>query len=126
MSEFTGGCLCGAVRYEGSDVQFGGDCYCTDCRKSSGTSHGSFMFMPADKLSVTGELTSFERHADSGNTVTAHFCPTCGSHIHEFNSAMPGMAVLLASTLDDPEVYRPVVTVYTSRAPSWSRSSRPA
>ena len=36
----TGGCLCGAIRFEGeADAQFQAKCYCTDCRKTSAAGH---------------------------------------------------------------------------------------
>ncbi|MGE5302839.1 MAG: hypothetical protein ACM3TN_05890 [Alphaproteobacteria bacterium] len=41
---FTGGCLCGAVRYECSaDALFMGNCHCRDCQKAVAvrTSHAS-------------------------------------------------------------------------------------
>ena len=34
---------------------------------------------------------------------------------------MPGMVFPRASSLDDPEVFQPKFTVYTSRSPSWDR-----
>ncbi len=35
---FTGGCLCGQVRYEAlGDPIYAGHCYCADCRKASGS-----------------------------------------------------------------------------------------
>ncbi|RYD89156.1 MAG: aldehyde-activating protein, partial [Sphingomonadales bacterium] len=35
---FTGGCLCGAVRYEAAGEPIvSGHCYCSDCRKASGS-----------------------------------------------------------------------------------------
>ena len=32
---------------------------------------------------------------------------------------MPGMIFPRASSLDDPEVFQPKFTIYTSRSPSW-------
>jgi hypothetical protein len=43
MTSFAGGCLCGSIRYEGSEPQGGGYCHCDDCRRSSGTGHCSHM-----------------------------------------------------------------------------------
>ena len=45
MSEaFTGGCACGAIRYEisGKPV-FMNHCQCQDCQRRSGTGHGSYL-----------------------------------------------------------------------------------
>lgn len=120
--ELTGGCLCGVVRYTSSAAPgMVGDCYCVDCRKSSGTSHCTHAVVPADALTVSGEVKFHDRPADSGNMVSRGFCPVCGSAIYSTNSAMPGMAFIRASSLDDPDLIAPQMTVYASRAPQWAR-----
>lgn len=118
----TGGCLCGAVRYASrAEPGMTGHCYCTDCRKSSGTDHCTHVMLPKDGFSVTGELRFYDRPADSGNMVSRGFCPVCGSPVYSTNAAMPGHVFLRASSLDDPEAARPGLVVYASRAASWSR-----
>ncbi|MEE9381242.1 MAG: GFA family protein [Hyphomonadaceae bacterium] len=116
----TGGCLCGAVRYEcAADPMMTGHCHCVDCRKTSGTGHGTHVFFPRPAVTITGTLTAYDRATDSGNTVTRGFCPTCGSAIYSANSSMTDAMVIRASSLDDPEVAKPQMVVYASRAPSW-------
>lgn len=120
MSGFLGGCLCGAVRYQSSaEPAMMGHCHCVDCRRSSGTGHCSHLAVQADSLSVTGRLAAYEHAADSGSIVTRSFCPVCGCAIHSTNSAMPGMTFIRASSLDDPEIFKPQMVVYASRAASW-------
>lgn len=114
-----GGCLCGAVRYQCTEEFGGGHCHCIDCRKTSGTGHGSHMIVPESGFTLTGELRWFDKPADSGNLVRRHFCPTCGSAIHSTNSGMPGMVFVRASSLDDLSVFKPQMVVYTDRAASW-------
>jgi len=77
--------------------------------------------MASDGFTVNGETSAYERPADSGNTVTRVFCPNCGSPVYSLNSGMGGMVFVRASSLDDPEVFRPQVVVYTSRGPSWDK-----
>ena len=98
-----------------------GDCYCVDCRKSSGTSHCSHVVVPEAALAVSGEVTVYERPADSGNIVRRAFCGTCGSPIYSKNSRMPDKVFLRASVLDTHEDIAPQMTVYASRAPGWTR-----
>lgn len=117
---FQGGCLCGAVRYESAaEPVMSGHCQCIDCRRSSGSGHSSHLAVPKDAVSVAGAVTIYGRPADSGNIVSRAFCPTCGAPIYSFNSAMPQMIFLRASSLDDLEVFKPQVVVYASRAASW-------
>lgn len=117
---FSGGCLCGSVRYESSiDPQFVGHCHCIDCRKSSGTGHSTHIAVPEGSFTVSGEVKFYAHPADSGNIVSRGFCPTCGSAIYSKNSGMPGMVFPRASSLDDLEIAKPQMVVYASRAPSW-------
>lgn len=117
---FVGGCLCGAVRYEGrAEPMLGGHCHCVDCRKSSGTGHGSHVVMDKAEVSLTGNPVQFDKPADSGNIVSRFFCGVCGGPVYSLNSGMPDMIFLRASSLDDPEIFSPNLVVYTDRAPSW-------
>ena len=119
---FSGGCLCGAVRYESSMAPvFAAHCHCNDCRKSSGTGHCSHLVLPASALTVTGEVRFYDAPADTGNIVSRGFCPTCGSAIYSKNSAMPDMVYPRASSLDDLEVFQPQMVVYAKRAASWDK-----
>lgn len=120
MAGFTGGCLCGAVRYESTaDAMFSGHCHCVDCRKSSGAGHCAHLGVPAAAISFSGETSAYARAADSGNEVTRRFCPNCGAAVYSTNAAMAGMVFVRASSLDDPEAFKPQMIVYASRAPSW-------
>jgi hypothetical protein len=115
----TGGCLCGKVRYQAQEEAGGGHCHCIDCRKASGTGHASHMIVPQPAFKVTGEVRFFDKPADSGNMVSRGFCPHCGSAIYSINNGMPGLVFVRASSLDDPEVFKPQMVVYTDRAASW-------
>lgn len=119
-SGFGGSCLCGAVKYESSvDPMVVAHCHCVDCRKSSGTGHCTHIAVPKEALTVSGEVKFYDHPADSGNIVSRGFCPACGSAIFSKNSSMPQMVFPRASALDDPEIVKPQMTVYASRAPSW-------
>lgn len=54
---FTGGCLCGAVRYECSaDALFMGNCHCRDCQKAGGGAYDPCIGLPAAPLKITGKV----------------------------------------------------------------------
>ncbi len=119
---FTGRCLCGDVSYTAQgEPAVTGQCYCDDCRRSSGTGHCSHMGMPEADVEVSGAVATYDKAADSGNMVTRAFCPTCGAPVYSTNSGMPGMIFLRASSLDDPEVFEPQLAVYTVKAASWDK-----
>ena len=118
----TGGCLCGAVRYKVSaDLIFSGKCYCDDCRKTSGSGHGSIYAVPEPSVTITGKLTEFKKAGGSGQAITRRFCPVCGSRISATAAVMPGVMMITASTLDEPEKFKSQMSIFTAHAPSWDR-----
>lgn len=117
---FSGGCLCGAVRYTcDADPVMAGHCHCEDCRRSSGSGHCSHLMVPETAVTITGPVKAYARPADSGNLVERFFCPTCGAAISSRNPGMPGLVAIRASSLDDPEVFKPQMHVYVAKAASW-------
>lgn len=120
-----GGCLCGAVRYAATTTpMMVGNCYCVDCRKSSGTTHCTHAMVPDATFSAAGEIKYHDRPADSGHIISRGFCPDCGSAILSRNSAMPGITAIRVSSLDDLNAVEPQMTVYASRAPTWAPLDR--
>jgi hypothetical protein len=120
VTSFSGGCLCGAVRYTCTgEPAMAGHCHCEDCRRSSGSGHSSHLAVPEASVQMTGQVKGYARAADSGNVVTRFFCPECGAPLYSTNAAMPGMMFLRASSLDDLEVFKPQMHVYAARAASW-------
>lgn len=115
-----GGCLCGAIRYEVTAAPaMAGFCCCESCRKLSGSGHAFHALIPEAALKVSGNVRGFEWKADSGNTVTTSFCPTCGSPLFGKSSGMPGMVTFRAASLDTPEAVSPQMAVYTKRLLAW-------
>jgi hypothetical protein len=118
---YSGGCACGAVRYEIEDEPMVmGDCQCITCQKKSGTGHGSYLTFPnREKVRVTGKATLWDVAADSGNVKTHGFCPVCGSPVYLTFKAMPALFTVHAASLDDPTRYRPQMVIYTLRGHGW-------
>lgn len=124
MSEpYTGGCACGAIRYEISDEPLAmNDCQCRDCQRKSGTGHGSYLSFPnRAQVKLSGTATHWDLLGDSGNAKTRAFCPTCGSPVYLTFSAMPDVFTVHAASLDDPGRYRPQMVTYRARGHAWDR-----
>ena len=118
----TGGCLCGAVRYSvNADFIFSGKCYCEDCRRGSSSGHNSVYAVPEQSVKIEGKLTEYKKQGGSGNPITRRFCPVCGTKISTTAAVMPGVMLMTASSLDDPEKFKSQMSIFTSRAPSWDR-----
>jgi hypothetical protein len=101
----TGGCRCGAVRYEADgEAAHHALCHCADCRASAGAPMVGWIAFKEDQLSVKGEPTRYE----SSPGVTRDFCGTCGTGLFYRNpETLPGIVDVQSGTLDDPETVTP-------------------
>lgn len=120
MTERTGSCLCGEVRYRLTADPVGARvCWCRDCQRiaANGTVNAVF---PANALSVTGPITDFVRAASSGNAVRRRFCSRCGCHLFAETPGYAGFVVVRVGTLDDPSSVRPAANIWASSAPAWA------
>lgn len=116
----TGGCLCGAVRFEvDGEPLFSSNCHCRECQRASGSGYMPLMGYPRGAVRVTGDVRYFERMADSGTSETEGFCPTCGARLFAHAQAFPGIFLVRAGCLDDPSSYKPQADIYTSSAQPW-------
>lgn len=114
----TGGCHCGAIRYE-----FSGDplhhalCHCTDCRRHAGAPVVGWMMAPAGQVRVTqGEPTVYA----SSENGRRHFCATCGTGLFYVNEQMlPGLIDVQSATLDDPAAVPAGAQIQTADRIPW-------
>ena len=117
----TGGCLCGAVRFESTAAPLiTRVCWCRLCQylgAGSGTVNACF---PSESFTVHGATHDYSNIADSGNVMHRHFCPTCGTPLFSSAEVRPQFVFVRAGTLDDPEVATPAMTIWTAQAPSWA------
>ncbi len=118
---YTGGCACGAVRYEIADEpMFMNECQCRDCQLRSGTGHGSYLSFPSrERAKVSGEAKHWKVVADNGNVKNHAFCAECGSPVYLTFSYMPEVFTIHAGSLDDPGRYRPQAVTYAVRGHAW-------
>ena len=80
MNHYTGGCLCGALRYEAEgDPLYMGHCYCADCRKASGSGFIPFMAFRSSAVRFSGQSRTFTTKAARGGDAVRNFCPVCCS-----------------------------------------------
>ena len=98
----TGGCLCGAVRYEASEEpEWVGHCHCRMCQKAYGHGSGIFVGLPKGALRFTKDTPKYYR---SSAWAERGFCAECGSPIGMRDGVVHSV---MAGTLDHPEEWPP-------------------
>ena len=119
-NNYSGGCACGAVRYEiAGEPIFQIHCQCLDCQHTSGTGHGSYLTFPRQGVTLTGQAKTWDMVADSGHVKTRAFCPECGAPVYMTFSAAPGIFTVHAVSLDDPGRFKPQAVTYAMRGHRW-------
>ncbi|HEY9830063.1 MAG TPA: GFA family protein [Stenomitos sp.] len=116
---FTGGCLCGAVRYECSAQPVSmGICHCRDCQRATGSAFAAGMLVPQNAVTITGNVAYYDVTGDSGSLVSRGFCPICGSRLFS-KPPIPELMGIMAGSLDDPSWFNPQAEIYVASAQPW-------
>ena len=113
----SGGCHCGAVRYEmTAEVAHHALCHCTDCRKASGAPVTAWAMAAADQVTITGEPVTYAS-SEHGRRL---FCGACGTSLFYTNDVVfPGMIDVQSATLDDPDAIPLQAQIQTAERIGW-------
>jgi hypothetical protein len=121
VKRYTGGCLCGALRYEAVGEPTGsGHCYCADCRKASGSGFVPFMNFRAEAVRFTGDARQFRSKSARGGDAVRNSCPICMSLVFGGEIGESDWHTLYAGSLDDPSAFRPAVAIFAAGRPAWA------
>jgi hypothetical protein len=111
----TGGCLCGAVRYEvQGPVRDVVVCHCSECRRWSGTAWSASAAAKDDLVVHDGEAVL--RWIDSPMSDAQGrraFCSLCGTSLFWDSPDRPTTAIG-AGTIDEPTGLRTIYHIYTA------------
>jgi hypothetical protein len=118
---YTGGCLCGSLRYEAvGEPLNAGHCYCTDCRKASGSGFVPFMGFRSSAVRFSGSTRKFTSKAASGTDAVRNFCPVCNSLVFGGEVGKDREFTIYAGSLDDPSSFHPTIAIFTRNRPNWA------
>jgi len=98
----TGGCLCGAVRFEASGPpNWVAYCHCGSCRRATGAPVAAYAGFPAAAVRfVSGAPAQFA----SSTGVSRGFCGRCGSPLSFVGERWPGEIHLHLGSFDRPDL----------------------
>lgn len=121
MAARTGGCLCGAIRYEaGGEPLFALMCHCRDCQQASGSGYVAAVRMPSAAFRITkGTPKTYIAKSDAGNEISRVFCGDCGAPLYVQVSTRPDMVGIRVSSFDDPSFFKPEANIFTKSAQPW-------
>ena len=121
-SPLSGGCACGAVRYDlTAPPMFVHCCHCRWCQRESGSAFVLNAIVETDCITTTaGAPELIDTPSESGKGQKIARCPKCGvalwSHYAGLGSAI---AFLRAGALDDPDAFPPDIHIYTGSKQPW-------
>ncbi|MEF2551171.1 GFA family protein [Aurantimonas sp. A2-1-M11] len=116
----TGGCQCGAVRYEiRAAPQVFYLCHCTECQRQTSSAFGESLRVDPATLAITGEMATTRRVSDGGAVRLGDFCADCGVRIRHRSEGDPARVNIKAGTLDDTRCLVPAGHIWTDSRQSF-------
>ena len=117
MSGWTGGCLCGAVRYRlKSDPFDAGWCHCRTCQKNSGAPAMAFASVPIDDWIIEQGQIARVRSSSFGHRL---FCVACGTPLAMRVDHQPETVDFSIATLDQPGCVEPGFHIFWASRVPW-------
>ncbi len=119
----TGGCQCGAVRYQlTAPPEMLYVCHCSDCQKQSSSAFGMSLIVQRDAVDFTEGaeyLKIWDTHGGDGQLKRCAFCPECGTRIYHASADDDASISIKAGALDDTGWLRPVAHIWLQSAQPW-------
>jgi hypothetical protein len=95
-------------------------CHCLECQRRTGAPFGAQLRFRREQVSIAGASTEYTRRADSGNSVTFHFCPRCGSTVYWEPSGYPEYVTVALGAFADPSLPQPRISVWEQTRHPWT------
>ena len=115
--KLTGGCFCGAVRFEvDGPEKFACYCYCRSCQRAAGAPVVMWATYDRDTFRIiAGEMC----WRTSSPGITRGHCAQCGSALTYEHEKRGGDIDVAANCLDEPAAVRPRAHIWTEDKPPW-------
>lgn len=114
-------CQCGqlCVKCNGEAARIS-MCHCLACQRRTGAPFSANSRFKRKQVTIEGRSTVYSREADSGNSVSCHFCPTCGSTVYWELSGFPDLIAVAQGMFANPSYPPPTVSVWDETRHSWT------
>jgi hypothetical protein len=121
MTNLTGGCACGAVRYRlTSAPMFVNCCHCRNCQRQTGSAFVINALIETDRIGlVAGMPQPVPVPTDSGNPHDVYRCPDCHVALWSDYGRRPGLRFVRVGTLDEPAALVPDAHIFTRSKLPW-------
>ena len=116
--KLTGGCHCGAIRYElEGEALTHALCHCSDCRRHSGAPMVGWTMYPQVAVKIVKGAPKVYESSQHGRR---QFCGNCGTGLFYANAEMlPGIIDVQSSTYDDPGAVPARAHIQVAERISW-------
>jgi hypothetical protein len=94
-------------------------CHCLACQRRTGAVISNQARFQREQITLAGKSTTWKRTAESGNEITFHFCPICGSTVYWENGGFPGTAMVAIGNFADPNFPPPGIAVWEQSRHPW-------
>lgn len=116
-----GACRCEAVTYtvKTENLPTIYACHCVDCQTWSGSAFAEHALLPEEAIDISGPTTVYTHTGVGGFVSRQIVCEVCHTRICNSNSAVPGMLVLRAGTLEASDRLEPSAHIWVKRKQPW-------
>jgi len=119
MADWTGGCMCGSVRYRLlSDPFDAGWCHCRTCQLNSGSAAMVFASVPTGDFRWTKGEEQVAR-IQSSSFGHREFCGRCGTPFLMKVDHQPETVDFSVATLDNPDAIAPGFHIFWGSRIAW-------
>lgn len=117
MTEHTGGCFCGRIRFEvRGPATFACFCHCTSCQRAAGAPVVPWVSFARDEFRVTaGAIATYQ----SSPGVTRGFCRDCGTSLTYAHEKRGREIDITVTSLDDPSQFPPRAHIWVEDKAPW-------
>jgi hypothetical protein len=121
LEPLTGGCSCGAIRYESSgDPVTSFNCHCRACQQYTGSGFIAATLVPSATFRITkGAVREYRSIGDNGSEIFRGFCENCGSPVATRLARLPQLVGIPAGSMDDPLRHKPTMDLFVRDAQPW-------